>query len=351
MTEILELTLQFVQSAGESLFGPEWWPLIWAFIWTMIKIVALITPVMIGVSYYTLAERKVIGAMQVRIGPNRVGFFGILQPFADAVKLFCKETIIPIHADKVVFFLAPALVLVPALLMWAVIPFSPELVLADINVGVLYILAISSLGVYGVLMSGWSSNSRYAFLGSMRSAGQMVSYEVSMGFAIVPVIMLSGSLKLNDVVASQQDMWNIIPLLPVFVVYFISVVAETNRTPFDLPEAEAELVAGYFTDYSAMSFGLFFLGEYANMILVSFLGSLMFLGGWLPPMAWLSFIPGIIWLCLKAGFLMFVFLWIRATFPRYRYDQLMRLGWKVFLPISLSWIFLTGLALHLLGKA
>ena len=349
MTETLQLIMQYVQSTGESIFGPTWWPLLWTVIWTLLKIVALITPVMITVSYYTLAERKVIGAMQVRIGPNRTGFFGIFQPFADAVKLFCKEMLIPRDADKVVFLLAPSLTLVPALLMWAAVPFSPELILADINVGVLYILAISSLGVYGVLMSGWASNSRYAFLGAMRSAGQMVSYEVSMGFTIIPVIMLSGSLSLKDIVEAQRDVWFIIPLLPMFVIYFISVVAETNRSPFDLPEAEAELVAGYFTDYSAMSFGLFFLGEYANMILVSFLGSLMFLGGWLPPIGLLSFIPGIVWLGIKAGFLMFVFLWIRATFPRYRYDQLMRLGWKVFLPISLFWIFITGLALHLFG--
>ena len=351
MTETLQILLQYVQTTGESLLGPTWWPLVWAVLWTVIKIVALITPVMIGVSYYTLAERKVIGAMQVRIGPNRVGFFGILQPFADALKLMSKELMIPRHADKAVFLLAPALTLMPALLMWAAVPFSPELILADINVGILYILAISSLGVYGVLMSGWSSHSRYAFLGSMRSAAQMVSYEVALGFTIIPVVMLSGSLSLKDIVESQRDVWNIIPLLPMFVIYFISVVAETNRSPFDLPEAEAELVAGYFTDYSAMSFGLFFLGEYANMILVSFLGSLMFLGGWLPPLALLSFIPGMVWLLLKAGFLMFVFLWIRATFPRYRYDQLMRLGWKVFLPIALSWIFLTGLVLHLFGKA
>ena len=351
MTETLQLILQPVHVMGESMLGPVWWPMVWAVIWTMLKIALLVTPVMIGVSYYTLAERKVIGAMQVRIGPNRVGFYGILQPFADAVKLFCKEMLLPTEASKAVFLVAPSLTLVPALLMWAVIPFSPELILADINVGVLYILAISSLGVYGVLMSGWASNSRYAFLGAMRSASQMVSYEVSMGFTIIPVIMLSGSLSLTDVVASQQDMWNIIPLLPVFVIYFISVVAETNRSPFDLPEAEAELVAGYLTEYSAMAFGLFFLGEYANMILVSFLGSLLFLGGWLPPIGLLSFIPGIIWLGLKAGVLMFVFLWIRATFPRYRYDQLMRLGWKVFLPISLFWIFLTGLMLHLFGKA
>ncbi|MBF0183654.1 MAG: NADH-quinone oxidoreductase subunit NuoH [Magnetococcales bacterium] len=346
MTELNQL----IQNQGLALLGPQWWPLVWTLVWTLIKIILLITPVMILVSYYTLAERKVIGYMQVRYGPNRAGFWGILQPFADAIKLFCKETLIPQGAKRAVFFLAPALTLVPALLMWAVIPFSPELILADINVGILYVLAISSIGVYGVLMSGWSSNSRFAFLGSMRSAGQMISYEVSLGFTLIPVILLSGSLSLKDIVNAQQDMWNIIPLLPMFVIYFISGVAETNRSPFDLPEAEAELVAGYFTDYSAMSFGLFFLGEYANMILVCFLGSLMFLGGWLPPIGLLSFIPGIVWLAIKAGFLMFVFLWIRATFPRYRYDQLMRLGWKIFLPISLTWVFLTAVGLHLFGK-
>ncbi|MBF0460186.1 MAG: NADH-quinone oxidoreductase subunit NuoH [Magnetococcales bacterium] len=346
MTELY----QFIQNQGLALLGPQWWPPVWTLVWTLIKIILLVTPVMIGVSYYTLAERKVIGAMQVRLGPNRVGFFGILQPFADALKLITKETMIPQGAKKTVFFLAPALTLIPALLMWAVVPFSPELILADVNVGILYVLAISSLGVYGVLLSGWSSNSRYAFLGSMRSASQMISYEVALGFSLIPVILLSGSLSLKDIVASQQHLWNVIPLLPPFLLYFISAVAETNRSPFDLPEAEAELVAGYFTDYSGMGFGLFFLGEYANMILVCFLGSLMFLGGWLPPIGMLSFIPGIIWLGLKAGFLMFVFLWIRATFPRYRYDQLMRLGWKIFLPISLIWIFVTGLGMHLFGK-
>ena len=351
MTELLKPILDLMHHYGLMLWGPVLWPYVWELSWTLMKIIALLIPVLTAVAYYTLAERKVIGAMQVRIGPNRVGFWGILQPLADAAKLFFKETLIPHHADKVVFFLAPALTLTPALLMWAVIPFSPELVLADINVAILYVLSISSLGVYGVLMSGWASNSRYAFLGAMRSAAQMVSYEVSMGFTLIPVVMLAGSLSLVDVVESQRDVWNMIPLFPMFLIYFISVVAETNRTPFDLPEAEAELVAGYFTDYSSMPFALFFLGEYANMILVSFLGALMFMGGWLPPLGFLSFIPGIIWLGIKAGFLMFVFLWIRATFPRYRFDQLMRLGWKVFLPISLFWIFLTGLVLHLTGKA
>lgn len=336
-----------IHAFGAGLLGAD----LWTLVWTVIKISVLLAPVMFCVTYLTLAERKIIGWMQIRIGPNRVGPFGLLQPLADAVKLFFKETMLPTKADKAIFLLAPTLTLGPALLSWAVVPFAPEIVLADINVGILYVLAISSMGAYGVLMSGWASNSRYAFLGSLRACSQMISYEVAMGFTLIPVIMLAGSLKLEDIVLSQTDMWNVIPLFPLFLIYFISVVAETNRAPFDLPEAEAELVAGFNTEYSAMSFGLFFLGEYANMILVSTLGALMFLGGWLPPLSFLGFIPGIIWLALKTGFLLFVFLWIRATFPRYRYDQLMRLGWKVFLPMSLFWIFLTGTVLHLLGKA
>ncbi|MBF0159511.1 MAG: NADH-quinone oxidoreductase subunit NuoH [Magnetococcales bacterium] len=337
--------LQPVHALGEAWFG-----FLWPLLWTLVKVMLLIAPVMFCVTYLTWAERKIIGYMQVRIGPNRVGPFGLLQPLADAVKLFCKETLIPQHSDRIVFLLAPMLTLVPALLVWAVVPFSPELILADLNIGVLYVLAISSMGAYGILMSGWASGSRYALLGSLRAAAQTISYEVAVGFTLIPVIMLTGSLNLRDVVLAQQNMWNIIPLLPLFGIYFISSVAETNRAPFDLPEAEAELVAGFFTEYSAMSFGMFFLGEYANMILVSTLGALLFLGGWLPPVPMLAFIPGIVWLLLKIGFLLFVFLWIRATFPRYRYDQLMRLGWKVFLPISLLWVFLTGILLHLLGR-
>ncbi|MBF0623327.1 MAG: NADH-quinone oxidoreductase subunit NuoH [Magnetococcales bacterium] len=336
--------LEYMHGMGTDLLGP-----VWPLAWTVIKIAVLLAPVMFCVTYLTLAERRIIGFMQIRIGPNRVGPFGLLQPIADAVKLFVKETLIPEKADKVVFLLAPIITLGAALTAWAVIPFSPELILADINVGLLYVLAISSLGVYGLLMSGWASNSRYAFLGSLRSAAQMVSYEVSMGFTLIPVIMLSGSLSLKDVVAAQSGMWFVIPLFPMFVIYFISVVAETNRAPFDLPEAEAELVSGFATEYSAMSYGMFFLGEYANMLLVSTLGVLMFLGGWLPPVSWLGFIPGIIWFLIKLGVLLFAFLWIRATFPRYRYDQLMRLGWKVFLPFSLFWIFLTGTIIHLVG--
>lgn len=347
MAEILQTILPIVHTFGEDLFGPMLWPLVW----TVVKITLLLAPVLFMVTYITLAERKIIGAMQVRPGPNRAGIFGVLLPLADALKLMCKETIFPKHADLKVFFLAPSLTLAPALITWAVVPFSPDLIVADINIAILYILAVSSLGAYGVLMAGWSSNSRYAFLGSMRSASQMISYEVSMGFTLIPVIMLTGSLSLIDVVEAQRDVWNVVPLLPMFVIYFISVVAETNRAPFDLPEAEAELVAGFITEYSAMSSGVFFMGEYANIVMVSFLGALMFLGGWLPPLGILDFIPGLVWLGLKAGFLMFVFLWLRATFPRYRYDQLMRLGWKVFLPVSLFWIFLTGLSIHLFGSA
>ncbi|MBF0621926.1 MAG: NADH-quinone oxidoreductase subunit NuoH [Magnetococcales bacterium] len=342
MAELLE----FIHGFGGDLFGG-----LWPLVWTVVKIGILLAPVMFGVTYLTYAERRVIGAMQIRVGPNRIGIFGLLQPLADAVKLFFKETVLPSKIDRPVFLIAPVLTMAPALVCWAVIPFSPELVLSDINVGVLFILAISSLGAYGILMSGWASNSRYAFLGSMRSAAQMVSYEVSMGFTLIPVIMLAGSLNLGDIVESQKDMWNMIPLFPMFIIYFISVVAETNRAPFDLPEAEAELVAGFITEYSAMASGMFFMGEYANLILVSAMGSIMFLGGWLPPLEILGFIPGLIWLALKICFLLFVFLWIRATFPRYRYDQLMRLGWKVFLPFSLFWVFLTGAVLHLTGLA
>ncbi|GAB0055889.1 NADH-quinone oxidoreductase subunit H [Candidatus Magnetaquicoccaceae bacterium FCR-1] len=347
MPEILKELLGTVHGFGEGLFGP----MLWIGVWTVIKIVLLLAPVLFMVTYITLAERKIIGFMQVRYGPNRVGFWGILQPLADAAKLIFKELLLPEKADRTLFFLAPALTLVPALIAWAVIPFSPGLVLADINIGILYILAISSMGVYGIIMAGWASNTRFSFLGGLRSAAQMVSYEVSMGFTLIPVVLLSGSLNLTEVVNAQKGMWFVIPLLPMFVIYFISVVAETNRSPFDLPEAEAELVAGFITEYSAMSSGLFFMGEYANMILVSFMGSILFLGGWLPPVGFLDFIPGVIWLGLKAAFLLFVFLWIRATFPRYRYDQLMRLGWKVFLPISLLWIFVTALGVLLFGKA
>ena len=320
-----------------------WDNYIWPTAWIVIKIVAIIIPIMLSVAYLTLAERKVIGAMQQRRGPNVVGPFGLLQPIADGVKLFLKETVIPASANRGVFIAAPCITFILALVAWAVIPFDHQMVLADINVGILYLFAISSLGVYGILMAGWASNSRYAFLGAMRSAAQMVSYEVSMGFVIITVLLCVGSLNLSDIVMAQKGdygmfNWFVFPLFPMAVVFFISTLAETNRHPFDLPEAEAELVAGYNVEYSAMTFALFFLGEYANMILMSAMTAVMFLGGWLPPVDTypLDAVPGPIWLALKIAFCLFVFLWVRATFPRYRYDQLMRLGWKVFLPISLA---------------
>jgi NADH-quinone oxidoreductase subunit H len=282
--------------------------------------------------------------MQLRKGPNVVGPFGLLQPLADGLKLLLKETVIPSGANKVVFVLAPMVTFVLAIVAWAVIPFDAGMVLADINVGVLYLFAISSLGVYGIIMAGWASNSKYAFLGALRSAAQMVSYEISIGFVIITVLLCVGSLNLTKVVEAQRDMWFALPLLPMFVVFFISALAETNRAPFDLPEAEAELVSGYNVEYSAMTFALFFLGEYANMILMSAMTATLFLGGWLPPvdMAPFNWVPGPIWLILKICFVLFLFLWVRATFPRYRYDQLMRLGWKVFLPLSLLWVIVTA---------
>ncbi len=315
-----------------------WDTYIWPTAWIVIKILVIVVPVLISVAYLTYAERKVIGAMHLRRGPNVVGPFGLLQPLADGLKLFLKETIIPSGANRGVFLLAPCVTFVLALVAWAVIPFGEDMVLADINVGILYLFAISSLGVYGVLMAGWASNSRYAFLGALRSAAQMVSYEVSMGFVIITVLLCVGSLNLSDIVEAQRTVWFVVPLFPMAVIFFISTLAETNRHPFDLPEAEAELVAGYNVEYSAMAFALFFLGEYANMILMSAMTSVLFLGGWLPPadIAPFNWIPGPVWFAAKIAFCLFVFLWVRATFPRYRYDQLMRLGWKVFLPISLA---------------
>ena len=306
-------------------------------LWLLAKVIAIIVPVMLSVAYLTLFERKVIGAMQLRKGPNVVGPFGLLQPIADGLKLFMKETIIPTGANRGVFIAAPMITFTLALVAWSVIPFDAGMVLADINVGILFLFAISSLGVYGILMAGWASNSKYAFLGAMRSAAQMVSYEVSMGLIIITVLLCAGSLNLSVIVETQRTVWYIIPLFPMFMIFFISTLAETNRHPFDLPEAEAELVAGYNVEYSAMTFALFFLGEYANMILMSAMTSVLFLGGWLPPMdiALFNWIPGPIWLALKITFCLFIFVWVRATFPRYRYDQLMRLGWKVFLPLSL----------------
>ena len=312
--------------------------------WIVIKIVAIVAPLLFCVAYLTYAERKVIGAMHLRRGPNVVGPFGLLQPIADGLKLFMKETVIPSGANRGVFVIAPCVTFILALVAWAVIPVGDGMVLADINVGILFLFAISSLGVYGILMAGWASNSRYAFLGALRSAAQMVSYEVSMGFIIITVLLCSGSLNLSAIVKAQKEVWFVVPLLPMAVIFFVSTLAETNRHPFDLPEAEAELVAGYNVEYSAMTFALFFLGEYANMILMSGMTTVLFLGGWLPPMnvALFTWIPGPVWFALKMSAVLFVFLWVRATFPRYRYDQLMRLGWKVFLPISLAAVAIVG---------
>ena len=308
------------------------------------QIIAIIVPLLTAVAYLTYAERKVIGAMQLRKGPNVVGPFGLLQPIADGVKLLFKETILPAGANRVVFIAAPMLTFVLGLIGWAVIPFGEGIVLADINVGILYLFAISSLGVYGVIMAGWASNSKYPFLGALRSAAQMVSYEVSMGFVIITVLLCVGSLNLTDIVLAQKGLWFAVPLLPMFVIFFISTLAETNRSPFDLAEGESEIVAGFFLEYSAMTFALFFLGEYANMILMSAMTTILFLGGWLPilDVAPFNWIPGPIWFAGKVALVLFVFLWVRATFPRYRYDQLMRLGWKVFLPFSLFWVVATA---------
>ena len=325
-----------------------WDNYLWPLVWIVIKILIIVVPILLAVAYLTYAERKVIGAMQLRRGPNVVGPFGLLQPMADGAKLFLKETVIPSSANRAVFLVAPMLTFFLALVAWAVIPFGEGLVLADINVGILYLFAISSLGVYGVLMAGWASNSKYAFLGALRSAAQMVSYEVSMGFVIISVLVCVGSLNLTDIVEAQRGMWFVIPLLPMAVVFFISTLAETNRHPFDLPEAEAELVAGYNVEYSAMTFALFFLGEYANMILMCGMTTILFLGGWLPPIdiAPFNLIPGPIWFGIKIAALLFIFIWVRASFPRYRYDQLMRLGWKVFLPISLLMVVVVAAVLQ-----
>jgi NADH-quinone oxidoreductase subunit H len=317
------------------------------------QILAMVVPLLVAVAFLTLAERKVIAAMQFRKGPNVVGPFGLLQPFADGVKLFLKETIIPTGANKVLFLIAPMITFSLALIAWAVIPVSKGVVISDINVGILYLFAISSLGVYGIIVAGWASNSKYAFLGSLRSAAQMVSYEVSIGFVIITVLLCVGSLNLTAIVEAQRNIWFAIPLLPMFVIFFISGLAETNRVPFDLPEAESELVAGYQVEYSAMAFALFYLGEYANMILVSAMTAILFLGGWLPPfdVAPFNWVPGVVWFAAKISFLLFVFIWVRATFPRYRYDQLMRIGWKLFLPASLVWLALTAGVLVYFGIA
>jgi len=314
---------------------------------TVLKIVAIILPLLISVAYLTLAERKVIGSMQVRVGPNRVGWKGLGQPFADLFKLLTKEIIIPTNASRFLFLTAPILSLAPAFAAWAVIPFADGLVLADINAGLLYVLAMTSIGVYGVIIAGWASNSKYAFLGAMRSAAQIVAYEIAMGFALIGVLMVAGSLNLGDIVRAQEGgvlSWFVVPLFPLAVVYFISGVAETNRAPFDVAEGESEIVAGFHVDYSGMAFAVFFLAEYANMIMIAVLTVVMFLGGWLSP---IPFIPdGIHWFLAKTCFMLFFFLWFRATFPRYRYDQIMRLGWKVFIPVTIVWIAVVGFAIY-----
>jgi NADH-quinone oxidoreductase subunit H len=334
---------------GQGLMGGIWPQGIWPVLWALIKIVCVLLPLMACVAYLTLWERKAIGFTQIRLGPNRVGPFGLLQPIADALKLLTKEIIIPTAASKGLFVLGPIMTIMPALAAWAVIPFGPEVALANINAGLLFIMAITSLEVYGVIIAGWASNSKYAFLGAMRASAQMVSYEIAMGFCLVVVLMVSGSLNMTDIVMSQGKgmaasrgltflSWNWLPLLPIFVVYFISGLAETNRHPFDVVEGESEIVAGHMVEYSGMAFAMFFLAEYANMWLVAILAVLLFLGGWLPPVEFLSFIPGWIWLGAKTFVVVTMFLWVRATFPRFRYDQIMRLGWKIFIPVTLVWL-------------
>ena len=324
-------------------------PIAWPIVWNLIKIVVIVAPLMGAVAYLTLWERKLIGWIQIRIGPNRVGPFGLLQPVADGLKLLLKEIVIPFRSNKRLFLLGPVMTIMPALAAWAVIPFGPDVALANVNAGLLLLLALTSLEVYGVIIAGWASNSKYAFLGAMRASAQMVSYEIAMGFAMVIVLMVSGSLNMTEIVMGQTHgtfasmglnflSWNWLPLLPIFVVYFIAGVAETNRAPFDVVEGESEIVAGHMVEYSGMAFAMFFLAEYANMILISILTTVMFLGGWDAPVAFLGFIPGWIWLGIKTFVVVSMFLWLRATFPRYRYDQIMRLGWKIFIPVTLIWL-------------
>jgi NADH-quinone oxidoreductase subunit H len=328
-------------------------PSLGAILWILLKIIAIIAPLMLAVAYTTLAERKVIGYMQARIGPNRVGFRGLLQPIADGLKLLTKEIIIPTRSNKFLFLLAPVLSLVPALLAWAVVPFNDIAVLANIDAGLLYVMAVTSMGVYGVIIAGWASNSKYAFLGALRSAAQIVSYEIAMGFALVGVLLVSGSLNFIDIVKHQSGSvfsWNWLPLFPMFLVYLISGVAETNRAPFDVAEGESEIVAGFHVEYSGMAFAVFFLAEYANMILISGLTAMMFLGGWLSPFpeSWSVIGQGsMLWFFIKTAMVLFCFLWFRATFPRYRYDQIMRLGWKVFIPVTLVWLMVVATAMML----
>jgi NADH-quinone oxidoreductase subunit H len=343
--------------AGLGLVSDSWWSaIVWPVVWTLIKIVAVLLPLMGCVAYLTLWERKAIGFTQVRLGPNRTGPGGLLQPIADALKLLTKEIIVPTRAHTGLFLLGPIMTIMPALAAWAVVPFGPEVALANVNAGLLFLMAITSLEVYGVIIAGWASNSKYAFLGAMRASAQMVSYEIAMGFCLVVVLMVSGSMNMSEIVLSQGRgqmadeglgflSWNWLPLLPIFIVYFISGLAETNRHPFDVVEGESEIVAGHMIEYSGMSFAMFFLAEYANMILVSMLAVIMFLGGWLPPINSELFnaVPGWIWLAIKTFVVVTMFLWVRATFPRYRYDQIMRLGWKIFIPVTLVWLVVVGL--------
>ncbi|MEI7784930.1 MAG: NADH-quinone oxidoreductase subunit NuoH [Betaproteobacteria bacterium] len=342
-----------INQAGLGLLGGTAWPVVW----TLIKIVAVLLPLMGCVAYLTLWERKAIGFTQVRLGPNRVGPGGLLQPIADALKLLTKEIIMPTAASKGLFVLGPIMTIMPALAAWAVVPFGPDVALANINAGLLFLMAITSLEVYGVIIAGWASNSKYAFLGALRASAQMVSYEIAMGFCLVVVLMVSASLNMSDIVMGQGKgmgvgmglnflSWNWLPLLPIFVVYFIAGLAETNRHPFDVVEGESEIVAGHMVEYSGMAFAMFFLAEYANMILVSILCVTMFLGGWLPPVEALSFIPGWIWLGIKTFVVVTMFLWVRATFPRFRYDQIMRLGWKIFIPVTLVWLVVVAAWMH-----
>jgi NADH-quinone oxidoreductase subunit H len=344
-----------IYNGGLQLSAAAWWTVVaWPVIWTLLKIVVVVLPLMGAVAYLTLWERKFLGWMQVRLGPNRVGPWGLLQPSADALKLLTKEILVPAAANKGLFFIGPVLTIMPALAAWAVIPFGPDVVLANVNAGLLFVMAITSMEVYGVVIAGWASNSKYAFLGALRASAQMVSYEISMGFCLVVVLMITGSMNMTDIVMAQAKgtfasqglgvlSWNWLPLLPIFVVYVISGMAETNRHPFDVVEGEAEIVAGHMVEYSGMSYAMFYLAEYANMWLVSILAAIMFLGGWLSPLAVLDWIPGGIWLGIKTCMVVSFFIWVRATFPRFRYDQIMRLGWKVFIPVTLVWLVVVGL--------
>ncbi len=348
--------IDMVHNFGQGMIAAPWWGnMAWPLIWNLIKIICVVLPIMGLVAYLTLWERKAIGWMQIRIGPNRVGPLGLLQPIADALKLLTKEIIVPAAANKSLFFIGPIMTIMPALAAWAVVPFGPDVALSNINAGLLFIMAITSMEVYGVIIAGWASNSKYAFLGALRASAQMVSYEIAMGFCLVVVLMVSASLNMTDIVMGQSrgyfaDMnlnflsWNWLPLLPIFVVYIISGIAETNRHPFDVVEGESEIVAGHMVEYSGMAFAMFFLAEYANMILISALASIMFLGGWLPPIdsPVFNWIPAWIWLGIKTFCVVTLFIWVRATFPRFRYDQIMRLGWKIFIPITLIWLVVVG---------